>query len=87
MTRDDLISILSTKKFDCMNDMAEYFEKCGFEYEIEDANWECLSVRFINNTDKLDFSSIYDPWLNKWEVLVYDLDNPFNKAEVIKIKE
>ena len=86
MTRDDLISILSTKKFDCMDNMAEYFEKCGFECEIEDVNWECLSVRFINGTDKLDFSSIYDPWRNTWRVVVYEWDSPFEDENEIKIR-
>ena len=86
MTRDDLISILSTKKFNCMNDMAEYFEKCGFEYEIEDVNWECLSVRFMNGVDKLDFSSIYDPWLNTWRVVVYEWDSPFDDEYEIELR-
>lgn len=86
MTRDDLISILKTKKFNSMSDMTEYFEKCGFDYEIESANWECLSVRFINGTDKLDFSSIYDPWLNTWEVLVNEWDSPFDDGYEIKLR-
>ena len=86
MTRDDLISILSTKKFNCMDDMAEYFEKCGFDCEIEDVNWECLSVRFINGTDKLDFSSIYDPWRNTWRAVVYEWDSPFEDEYEIQLR-
>jgi len=86
MTRDDLISILSAKKFNCMNDMAEYFEERGFEVNIEDANWECLFVTFVNSTDKLEFSSMYDPWLNTWSVFVIDLDNLAESADEIKLR-
>lgn len=51
MTRDDLINILSAKKFNCMSDMAEYFKEQGFMVKIEDVNWECLYVSFTNSTD------------------------------------
>ena len=86
MTKEELKENFEVKKFDCMHDMAEYFEKCGFEYEIESVNWECLSVRFINSVDKLDFSSIYDPWLNTWEVLINEWDSPFDDGYEIKLR-
>lgn len=86
MTRDDLISILKTKKFDCMNDMAEYFEKCGFEYEIEDAELDALTVRFIHNADKLEFLSIFNPWHNTWRAVVQEYGDISEDEETIQLR-
>ncbi len=86
MTRDDLINILSAKKFNCMSDMAEYFKEQGFMVKIEDVNWECLYVSFTNSTDKLDFSSMYDPWRNIWIVVVNEWGNPFEDGDEIHLR-
>ena len=71
MTRDELVSILHTKKFTCIGDMARYFHSCGFGSEITNVNWDDISVVFTH--ENLEFTTVYDPWWGNWVAFVpYD---------------
>lgn len=89
MTKEELKEIFEVKKFRCMSEMADYFTKCGFTYEIENDHWNDLDVRFFSEEYELEFFSQYNPWDDKWTVLIQDLGGPrvYNDFYVITLKE
>ena len=89
MTREELKEIFEVKEFRCMCDMVNYFKTCGFDYQIENDNWEDLDVHFFNKEDELEFFSQYDPWHDTWTVLIQDLGGPrvYNDFDVITLRE
>lgn len=82
MTRDELISILHTKKFTCIGDMARYFHSCGFGSEITNVNWDDISVVFTYKN--LEFTTVYDPWWGSWVAFVpYENDDSGDSEEIL----
>lgn len=88
MTKEELKEIFEVKKFHCMSEMANYFTKCGFVYEIENDSWDDLDVHFFNKEYELEFFSQYNPWDDTWTVLVQDLSGPrvYNDFYVITLR-
>lgn len=89
MTKEELKEIFEVKKFRCIGEMADYFTKCGFTYEIENDHWNDLDVRFFSEEYELEFFSQYNPWNDTWTVLIQDLGGPrvYNDFYVITLKE
>ena len=72
MTRDELISILHTKKFSCLGAMSAYLHECGFGNEITHDSWDDITVTFTYGD--LEFSTSYNPWWGRWELYIPSKD-------------